>query len=53
MPDKPDSFVVPTDELAATADHRGTQPRAAWPFEVEAAVRRDLVTFCCSRYDVV
>jgi NAD(P)-dependent dehydrogenase (short-subunit alcohol dehydrogenase family) len=36
MPDRPDSFFVRPDELAATAYHLATQPRSAWSFEVEA-----------------
>jgi NADP-dependent 3-hydroxy acid dehydrogenase YdfG len=36
MPDKPDSFFVKPDDLAATAYHLATQPRSAWSFEVEA-----------------
>jgi len=36
MPDKPDSFFVRPEDLAATVYHLATQPRSAWSFEVEA-----------------
>lgn len=36
MPDKPDSFFIRPDDLAATVHHLATQPRSAWSFEVEA-----------------
>jgi len=36
MPDKPDSFFVLPDEVAATAEWLTRQPRSAWSFEVEA-----------------
>ncbi len=36
LADKPDSFFVKPDELAATVYHLATQPRSAWSFEVEA-----------------
>jgi NAD(P)-dependent dehydrogenase (short-subunit alcohol dehydrogenase family) len=36
MPDKPDSFFVAPDDVAATAAYLVGQPRSAWSFEVEA-----------------
>ena len=36
MPDKPDSFFVRPEDLAATVYHLATQPRSAWSFEVES-----------------
>jgi NAD(P)-dependent dehydrogenase (short-subunit alcohol dehydrogenase family) len=36
MPDKPDSFYIKPDDVAATALHLTEQPRSAWSFEVEA-----------------
>jgi NAD(P)-dependent dehydrogenase (short-subunit alcohol dehydrogenase family) len=36
MPDKPDSFFVAPDDVAATAAWLVAQPRSAWAFEVEA-----------------
>lgn len=36
MPDKPDSFFVRADDVAATAVWLAAQPRSAWAFEVEA-----------------
>ncbi len=36
MPEKPDSFFVQPDDIAATASHLVQQPRSAWSFEVEA-----------------
>jgi NAD(P)-dependent dehydrogenase (short-subunit alcohol dehydrogenase family) len=36
MPDKPDSFFVQPDDVAATAHWLSQQPRSAWAFEVEA-----------------
>ena len=36
MPDKPDSFFIAPDDVAATAAHLVAQPRSAWSFEVEA-----------------
>jgi NAD(P)-dependent dehydrogenase (short-subunit alcohol dehydrogenase family) len=35
MPDKPDSFFLNPDEMAATAVWLAQQPRSAWTFEVE------------------
>ncbi|MGH8278649.1 MAG: SDR family NAD(P)-dependent oxidoreductase [Gammaproteobacteria bacterium] len=36
LPDKPDSFFVKPDDVAATAWWLTQQPRSAWSFEVEA-----------------
>ena len=36
MPDKPDSFFVKPDDVAATVASVARQPRSAWSFEVEA-----------------
>jgi NAD(P)-dependent dehydrogenase (short-subunit alcohol dehydrogenase family) len=36
MPDKPDSFFVKPDDVAATVHWLAQQPRSAWAFEVEA-----------------
>jgi NAD(P)-dependent dehydrogenase (short-subunit alcohol dehydrogenase family) len=36
MPDKPDSFFVKPDDVAATVHWLAQQPRSAWSFEVEA-----------------
>jgi NAD(P)-dependent dehydrogenase (short-subunit alcohol dehydrogenase family) len=36
MPDKPDSFFVNPDDVAATTFWLSQQPRSAWAFEVEA-----------------
>src|SRR5690606_25679045 len=36
MPDKPDSFFVRPDDVAATAHWLAQQPRSAWSFEVVA-----------------
>lgn len=36
LPDKPDSFFVKPDDVAATAFWLTQQPRSAWSFEVEA-----------------
>jgi NAD(P)-dependent dehydrogenase (short-subunit alcohol dehydrogenase family) len=36
MPDKPDSFFVQPDDVAATAAMLVAQPRSAWTFELEA-----------------
>jgi NAD(P)-dependent dehydrogenase (short-subunit alcohol dehydrogenase family) len=36
MPDKPDSFFVEPDDVAATAAWLTQQPRSAWTFELEA-----------------
>lgn len=36
MPDKPDSFFVAPDDVAATAAFLVAQPRSAWTFELEA-----------------
>lgn len=36
MPDKPDSFFVKPDDVAATVYWLTQQPRSAWSFEVEA-----------------
>jgi NAD(P)-dependent dehydrogenase (short-subunit alcohol dehydrogenase family) len=36
MPDKPDSFFVQPDDVAATVYWLSEQPRSAWSFEVEA-----------------
>ncbi|MGH8363272.1 MAG: SDR family NAD(P)-dependent oxidoreductase [Gammaproteobacteria bacterium] len=36
MPDKPDSFFVKSDDVAATVWWLTQQPRSAWSFEVEA-----------------
>jgi len=36
MPDKPDSFFVRPDDVAATVHWLTEQPRSAWAFEVEA-----------------
>jgi NAD(P)-dependent dehydrogenase (short-subunit alcohol dehydrogenase family) len=36
MPDKPDSYFVQPDDVAATAYWLSQQPRSAWAFEVEA-----------------
>jgi NAD(P)-dependent dehydrogenase (short-subunit alcohol dehydrogenase family) len=36
MKDKPDSFFIQPDDVAATALHLARQPRSAWSFEVEA-----------------
>jgi NAD(P)-dependent dehydrogenase (short-subunit alcohol dehydrogenase family) len=36
MPDKPDSFFVNPDDVAATVFWLSQQPRSAWAFEVEA-----------------
>jgi NAD(P)-dependent dehydrogenase (short-subunit alcohol dehydrogenase family) len=36
LSDKPDSFFVRPDDLAAMVYHLATQPRSAWSFEVEA-----------------
>ncbi len=36
MPDKPESFFVRPDEVAATVHWLTQQPRSAWSFEVEA-----------------
>jgi NAD(P)-dependent dehydrogenase (short-subunit alcohol dehydrogenase family) len=36
MPDKPDSFFVAPDDVAATAAFLVKQPRSAWTFELEA-----------------
>lgn len=36
MPDKPDSFFVSPDDVAATAEWLAQQPASAWSFEVEA-----------------
>jgi hypothetical protein len=35
MPDKPDSFFLKPDDMAATAVWLAQQPRSAWTFEVE------------------
>ena len=35
MPDKPDSFFLKPDEMAATAVWLAQQPRSAWTFEVD------------------
>lgn len=35
MPDKPDSFFLKPDDIAATAVWLAQQPRSAWTFEVE------------------
>jgi NAD(P)-dependent dehydrogenase (short-subunit alcohol dehydrogenase family) len=35
MPDKPDSFFLKPDDMAATAVWLAEQPRSAWTFEVE------------------
>jgi NAD(P)-dependent dehydrogenase (short-subunit alcohol dehydrogenase family) len=35
MPDKPDSFFLKPDDMAATAVWLAQQPRSAWSFEVE------------------
>jgi hypothetical protein len=36
LPDKPDSFFVKPDEVAATVYALTQQPRSAWSFELEA-----------------
>jgi NAD(P)-dependent dehydrogenase (short-subunit alcohol dehydrogenase family) len=36
LKDKPDSFFIRPDDVAATALHLAEQPRSAWSFEVEA-----------------
>jgi NAD(P)-dependent dehydrogenase (short-subunit alcohol dehydrogenase family) len=36
MKDRPDSFFIQLDDVAATALHLARQPRSAWSFEVEA-----------------
>ncbi len=36
MPDKPDTFFVKPDDVAATAAFLVAQPRSAWTFELEA-----------------
>ena len=36
MPDKPDTFFVNPDDVAATAFWLSQQPRSAWAFEIEA-----------------
>ena len=36
MPDKPDTFFVEPDDVAATVASAARQPRSAWSFEVEA-----------------
>jgi len=36
MKDKPDSFFIQPNDIAATAFHLTRQPRSAWSFEVEA-----------------
>jgi hypothetical protein len=35
MPDKPDSFFIKPDDMAAAAVWLSQQPRSAWTFEVE------------------
>ena len=35
MPDKPDSFFLKPDDMAASAVWLAQQPRSAWTFEIE------------------
>ena len=35
MPDKPDTFFLKPDDMAATAVWLASQPRSAWTFEVD------------------
>ena len=35
MPDKPDTFFLKPDEMAASALWLAQQPRSAWSFEIE------------------